>query len=256
MQNIDTQNKPFRLITISVSHYCEKVRWALTRLKLPYIEEAHMPPFHRFATVPKGGKTVPLLVTQKGVFRDSTDILKYLDSIAPANAKLYPTEPELRRQVEDLEELFDNKLGVATRLWAYSYLNNKSKLMQVAWCKNVPFIERIFFPVVFPFMQKFMQNMYRITPESSAEAYEEIKTIFDKVGELLADGRDYLVGDSLSVADITFATLAAPAIAPPEHPMKRTNSKDLPPQMVCDMNALRQTPAGVYALRLYSETNS
>jgi glutathione S-transferase len=256
MQNIDTQNKPFRLITISISHYCEKVRWALTKLKLPYIEEAHMPPFHRFATVPMGGKTVPILVTQKGVFTDSTDILKYLDSIAPPNAKLYPTEPELRQQVEELEELFDNKLGVASRLWAYSYLKNESNFMQVAWSKNVPFRERIFFPIVFPFMQKLLQNIYRITPESGAEAYEEIQTIFDKVGELLSDGRGYLVGDRLSVADITFAALAAPVIAPPEHPIKRTKSQDLPPQMICDMNALRQTPAGAYALRLYRERNS
>ncbi|MFM9267952.1 glutathione S-transferase N-terminal domain-containing protein [Tychonema sp. BBK16] len=28
-----------RLITIPISHYCEKVRWALDLLKIPYIEE-------------------------------------------------------------------------------------------------------------------------------------------------------------------------------------------------------------------------
>ena len=39
-----------RLITIPVSHYCEKTRWALKRLQIPFVEERHMPPFHRFAT--------------------------------------------------------------------------------------------------------------------------------------------------------------------------------------------------------------
>lgn len=29
----------YRLITIPASHYCEKVRWALDWLKIPYIEE-------------------------------------------------------------------------------------------------------------------------------------------------------------------------------------------------------------------------
>jgi glutathione S-transferase len=46
MKNLSTQQKQLRLITIPVSHYCEKARWALTKLKLPYVEEAHMPPFH------------------------------------------------------------------------------------------------------------------------------------------------------------------------------------------------------------------
>ncbi|MEG4319599.1 MULTISPECIES: glutathione S-transferase N-terminal domain-containing protein [unclassified Microcoleus] len=31
-----------RLITIPIGHYCEKVRWALDLLKLPYIEEKHV----------------------------------------------------------------------------------------------------------------------------------------------------------------------------------------------------------------------
>jgi glutathione S-transferase len=34
---------PARLITIAVSHYCEKTRWALTRLQIPFVEERHMP---------------------------------------------------------------------------------------------------------------------------------------------------------------------------------------------------------------------
>ncbi len=36
--SFNSQEKPLRLITIPISHYCEKARWALTKLKLPYIE--------------------------------------------------------------------------------------------------------------------------------------------------------------------------------------------------------------------------
>ena len=39
----------YQLITIPVSHYSEKVRWALDYLGLPYIEKPHMPPFHHHA---------------------------------------------------------------------------------------------------------------------------------------------------------------------------------------------------------------
>ncbi|MEC4819542.1 MAG: glutathione S-transferase family protein [Scytonema sp. PMC 1069.18] len=250
------QKKPLRLITISISHYCEKVRWALARLEIPYIEEPHMPPFHRFATGRVGGKLTPVLITENGALTDSTDILHYLDEIAPANAKLYPTNPDLRRQVDELEDLFDEQLGPTTRRWGYFHTIHDSKLMQSRWCIGVPFFERILFPVVFPTVRPIVQRSMDITPESAAEAYETIKSIFEKVGELLSDGRSYLVGNSFSAADITFAALAAPTVMPPEHPMNRGSLQQLPTKMISDIRAFRQTPAGAYALRLYQERNN
>ena len=108
---------PIRLITIPISHYCEKIRWALTSLEIPFVEERHMPPFHRFATrqVGKklntevltktennmspinrfvsrqvGGQSVPVLITPTDIFTDSADIINYLDTIATDDHKLYP----------------------------------------------------------------------------------------------------------------------------------------------------------------------
>ncbi|MEB3343132.1 glutathione S-transferase N-terminal domain-containing protein [Okeania sp.] len=111
---MNSQN--YRLITIPVSHYCEKVRWALDRLKITYTEEPHIPLFHRLATFKYDSISVPVLATENhGIFVDSTDILHYLSAIAPPDKKLYPDIPELRKEVEELEDLFDEKLGVAVR---------------------------------------------------------------------------------------------------------------------------------------------
>jgi glutathione S-transferase len=44
-----------RLITFRISHYCERVRWALDRISFPYVEECHLPPLHRLKTTPLGG---------------------------------------------------------------------------------------------------------------------------------------------------------------------------------------------------------
>jgi glutathione S-transferase len=245
------QEKPFRLITIPVSHYCEKVRWALTKLQISYVEEPHMPPFHRFATSRVGGKSTPVMITETSVFTDSTDIFRYLDKMAPANAKLYPNDTNLRREVEELEDLFNQQLGPATRRWGYFYIMNDYNTIKRVWCQGVPFVERILFPVVFPVMQKVVQQTFNITPESAVQAHEEIKSIFAKVSELLVDGRTYLVGDSFSAADITFAALAAPVLQPPEHPIKRRDLQALPPKMVSEINAFRETLAGAFVLRLY-----
>jgi glutathione S-transferase len=248
--------QPFRLITIPVSHYCEKVRWALTRMKFNFVEEAHTPPFHLLATVSIGGKTTPILVSEGGIFKDSTDILKYLDSIAPASVKLYPIEPELRQQVEELCNLFDAQLGVATRRWGYSYVKDDYQSLKRAWCQNVPLIERSLFPLAFPIMQKILPRKFDLTPESSVEACEQIKIIFNKVSELLADGRTYLVGDKFSAADLTFAALAAPAIQPPEHPITRRPLKEFPAKMADEITTFRETPAGAYGLRMYRDRNN
>ena len=70
-----SDEKSTRLIAFAISHYCEKARWALERLSIPFIEERHMPGFHWLYTRPIGGKSVPVLVTEADTLTDSTDIL-------------------------------------------------------------------------------------------------------------------------------------------------------------------------------------
>jgi glutathione S-transferase len=128
-----------RLITIAISHYCEKARWALERLEVPFVEEPHAPLFHRLATGSQGGgQTVPVLVTPQGCFADSTAILHYLDQNAPADCKLYPPDPAQRQQVEDLETLFDEQLGPAARQWVYAYLVENPALIRRLWQVRSP----------------------------------------------------------------------------------------------------------------------
>ena len=44
-----------RLVTIPISHYCEKARWALERAALDYREERHVQGVHQFASRRAGG---------------------------------------------------------------------------------------------------------------------------------------------------------------------------------------------------------
>lgn len=243
--------KPFRLITIPVSHYCEKVRWALDYLKLPYVEEPHMPPFHRFATTKFGGKTVPVLVTNDGKFTDSTDILKYLDSIVANDAKIYSINPEQRQQIEELEEFFDDELATAIRQWGYFNAIDRKDIIQQKWCQGVPFLEKLLFPVVYPPMRSVVKKKYHANAESAAQAYEKIKSIFAKVNSLLADGSNYLVKDKISAADISFASLAAPILQPPQHPNNTSSSQQLPAKMLAEIKEIQETAAGDFALNLY-----
>ena len=272
---------PVCLITIPVSHYCEKIRWALTRSQILFVEERHMPPFHRFATRRVGrkvelateakrhlspvnrfisrlvgGQSVPVLITETSILTNSKEILDYVDSIAPDGSKLYPSDSENRQQVENLVETFDSLLAPAVRQWFYFYTFDQSHLIQPLWCQGVPWFERIFFPIVFRWMRSNVFQMYTINIESTIAAHESICKIFERVENLLSDGRTYLVGDRFSAADLTFATLAAAVVMPTGYGVKFPELNNLPPQMVANTRAFRETIAGKFVLRLYKEHES
>src|SRR5947209_6624696 len=81
-----------RLVTIPISHFCEKARWALDRAGVEYVEQRHLQLLHvlaaRFAG---GGRTVPVFVTDAGdVLADSTAILRWSDRQVAPGMRLYP----------------------------------------------------------------------------------------------------------------------------------------------------------------------
>ena len=106
---------PARLVTIPISHYCEKARWALDRAGVAYREERHVQIVHRFASRRAGGGgTVPVRVASEGVFAQSADILAYADRDAEPGARLYPEDPG-RGPTSSRERGFDAGLGPEAR---------------------------------------------------------------------------------------------------------------------------------------------
>jgi glutathione S-transferase len=246
----EPSSRSYELITIPISHYCEKVRWALDHLGLAYLERPHMPPFHRSATKKHGGGAVPVLVTDSGPMPESAAILRFLDQRHPG--KLYPLDPTIRPEASRLECLFDDSLGVQTRKWGYSYILTP-ELVRAPWTHGVPFWERWLFPLIFSKLESRVRTMMAITPTSAAESYSEIMRVFAEVERTLADGRPYLLGDQVSAVDMTFAALAAPILMPPNHHVPPTPIAALPQQMARDVAAARATIAGQFGLRLYRD---
>jgi glutathione S-transferase len=155
--------------------------------------------------------------------------------------------------VEDLVKSFDLILAPAVRQWAYFHIVNCQKLMQPLFCQGTPWIERIFFPIIFNRIPAKIEQDYQINAASAIVAHQQITDVFETVNQLLADGRNYLVGDRFSAADLAFATLAAPIISPPGYSIKLPETTDLPPSMTEGMARFQATLAGKYVIRLYQE---
>lgn len=135
--------------------------------------------FYRLATGRVGGSSVPVLIVEGKAFTDSTEILKYLDTIAPDEAKLYPSQPALLKSIEELETLFNTQLGTASRLWAYSYTLHHPKLAQRRFLYKVPFHEQVVFPLLYPLVNALIRRKLNVTSETAIQAHEQIRQIFD-----------------------------------------------------------------------------
>jgi glutathione S-transferase len=243
------------LITMPHSHYSEKARWALDRLALPYREEPHVPLLHRLATTRKGGGSVPLLVHGRRCLVDSTGIIAHADAIGGGDL-LYPRDAALRREVEALEERFDEELGPHTRRWAYAQLLPEAGLLRPVMSRGVPWLEARLLPVIMPLVLRLIRTGFRITPESAQRSIERVRAIFIDVGERLADGRRFLVGERFTAADLTFAALAAPVLFPAGYRAAYPLLDVVPAAMREEVLRLRDTDAGRFALRMFSQERS
>jgi len=242
----DGPTDPAILITIPLSHYCEKARWALDRVALPYREEPHAPLLHRFATKRNDGGTVPVLVHGTSRLTDSTDILVHADAACGGDL-LYPRDAALRREVDALEEQFDTELGPHVRRWAYAQLLPQGKLLRSTWSRGVPRLEASLLLVIAPLALRLVSAGYKITPERVQRSLERVRGVFGQVGERLKSGRRFLVGERFTAADITFAALAAPVLFPAEYRAAHPALDAVPAAMREEVLRLRETEAGQFA---------
>ena len=109
------------LITIPISHYCEKARWALDRAGVTYEERAHLQVLHWLPVArASGNKTAPVLVWGDRVFADSADIVEEAGAKAPTERSLFPEDPTDAAEVRALQDDFDERLGPEGRRWMYN----------------------------------------------------------------------------------------------------------------------------------------
>jgi glutathione S-transferase len=238
-----------RLITIPFSHYCEKARWALDRVGVAYAEDAHLPLFHYLPARRAGGsRTVPVLVDGKAVIADSTDIIAWADARDPG--ALLPADPVDRAAALQLEDDFDLALGPASRRWAYFQLLGRRDI-EARMFRDVPRWERLALAATRPLAFRFLARSLKIDAAGAERSRLKIDDTFERVGELVADGRRFLVGNRFTVADLTFAALAAPILLPSGYAAPLPSLSDFSGEPRERIEAWRASPAGRFALRTY-----
>ena len=245
---------PARLITIPISHYCEKARWALDRAGIAYREERHIQIVHRVASRRAGGGgTVPVLVTAEGVFTQSADILAYADRHTEPAARLYPDA--LRSEVVGAGARLRRatsgpRAGAgctstscrAARPRAGLQLRRRSRRGSGARSRCCSARCRAT-----------SATCSRSGPRPGRRPAPRCSATFDAVAARLDDGRRYLCGDAFTAADLAFAALAAPVLVPPEYGVPLPQPDELPPDMAAERARLPRPSRRGLRVRLFRE---
>ena len=243
-----------RLLTIPISHFCEKARWALDRAGVAYVEEPHLQLVHIVAARRAGGgRTVPVLITATGeVLDDSTRILRWADTQVEPDRALYPAG-DAGAQAAALERRFDGGLGPDGRLWMYHETLPVIDELAPWALAGIPRWEQRFFRVSGRFVDRAIRRFLGIDADAAQAARARVEGEFDHVAQRLADGRPFLLGDRFTAADLTFAALAAPVLLPERYGSPLPPPEAMPASMADEVHRLRAHPAGAFADRLYAE---
>jgi glutathione S-transferase len=217
-----TQEKP-TLWQIDISHYSEKVRWALEHKGIDHIRRSTLPGMHiPVALVLTRGDqpTLPVLQLEGRNIGDSTAIIAALEAAYP-EPPLYPLDAEERARALELEDWFDENLGPHARLLPFYELIQEPEVFAEVAAQAVPPPLGKAKPVVGAYARAYTSIRWNANSDDDAErAREAIVTAFDKLEAELEQGEgEFLVSDSLSVADVAAASLFYPVVGPPEGPL-------------------------------------
>ena len=237
-----------RLLTIPISHYCEKARWALERAGLEYREERHIQGMNWVVSKrSRGHGTLPVLICEAGVLAESEAIVRYADAHLREAQRLFPDGAD---EVIALCRDLDAGLGPEGRRLMYAHMLSRKALMLEFNNVGVPRWEDRFMRVGFTAVTPLVKRRLAITPGVEVADEADVWRELDWVAELLSDGRPYLSGGRFGAADLTFAALSAAVVVPSDYGTELPAVDVMPPAPQDYVRRAREHPAGRFALSL------
>ena len=236
---------------LELSHYNEKVRWALDFKRIPHLRRSLLPGVHTaVARRLTGGavSTTPVLTLDGRSIGDSTRIIEALEQRWPQPA-LYPADPEQRARALQLEEFFDEQLGPHVRRAVYYVLLDHPEVVRPLFMNGQRLPARLLLRGMFPVLKPVMRDRMRIQREPAEQSIELTIAAMDRLERELGSS-NYLVGDSFTVADLTAAALLYPVVLPPQFPYPMVT--EVPPAGRDVIESLAARPAGRWVADIYA----
>jgi cytochrome P450/glutathione S-transferase len=234
----------------------EIARWVLDRNNILYADETHAPWKIKMLADKMTGKkskaNYPVLKMTDAFIYGAESIIMFWEKRCPPQNRLLPADDAKLDEVLSLYYLFADDFfeGMADK-YMFNMLLTSKKLTGKVLKQRIPSVEKDFFSLRFSGIKKTITRNYELNENSTDECIAEIRKVFDKVNQLLGDGRKYLTGDKFTLADLAFAAIAAPMILPEEYGGVLPRINEVPDVYRAHIAELRATPAGQFVFRLY-----
>ena len=231
-----------------ISHYNEKVRWALDWKRIPHLRRALAMSYVPRALWATGQAKLPILFLEGRAIADSTRIIAALERFQP-EPPLYPHEEAARRRALALEDFFDEEVGhaVRTAIVGPLFAQDPIGVVSVLTTGMGAGAERAA-RAVLPAFRAFYKLRHRIDDPAIAAAPGRVRAGLDRIAAEVGPS-GYLVGDTFSVADLTAAALLSPIVQPPEYPYPPPEPR--PPHFQALRDSLQGHPAFGWVLDIY-----
>lgn len=218
-----------QLYQFAISHYSEKVRWALDYKGIAYKPEFLLPGMHARTVRGLTGQkisSVPVLVDNGHAVQGSAAILDHLDAAFPEKP-LLPEEPNAQASALAWEKRLDDEAGPAVRTFAYHNLLQRPKIVAPLLAAKTPFWNQYLLRLGFSRVDEIIRETMAINQKTADRAREKIEKLLEEIGEVYRNGR-FLAGDQFSRADLTAGALFAPLFMPPQYPVPWPKPDRLP----------------------------
>src|SRR5436190_13826846 len=199
---------------LPISHFSEKVRWALDSKRVPHRRRIMPPGLHPFGglLLTEGKQyTMPVLEMGRRI-GDSTAIIAALEERFPERP-LYPADAAERERALALEDWFDENVGPYARQWGFNALLTEPEAVRAFAIKQTEWARVAVPPEAFaPIAKVFLAVRYSTADESGVEeARRKLVEGLDRLeAELERGSGEFLVGSGFTIADLTAAALLYP----------------------------------------------
>ncbi len=229
----------------------ELCRFLLWRYAVPYIEQRHI---FGWASVLSLFRAFTLQVPAlygPGLsgLPGPKAVADHFEKICPPELSLMP--PGERTRIDADWKRFNTDLGSETASVSYYYLLPHEDILLEPFGEGLPPGEARVLKPVYPALRWFLGICLGLGATSTKRSLDSIRKTFDAVDARLAGGGPFLVGDSLTLSDLAFATSAAPFLMPEGYTTPMPPLASMPAEMQAIIAETRARPLAGFVQRIY-----
>jgi len=241
------------LYVFAISHYCEKARWALDYHGIRYRLKVLAPGRHIKVAEDLGApaSSLPYLRADGRLVHGSADVVTWSDQ-ASDGTRPSLTPHKHRLVCHEIERRLDEVTGVHVRRLFYAEaLVDYPQTVRPVFTRDLGLVEALAITLSWGKIRDAMIRRMDLGPEQREESKRIVEGELAWLDGLLADGREFLVGERLTRADVAAAALLSPLALPPEHPVY--GGLRPPPLFEADVDAWTERPSMAFVRRMYRE---